>query len=490
MKKIIQIIVLSIVSSAFAFGQNVIISPLSINSDADEFSSGLTLRGNEMYFTSEKPGEQKIYRAVYENNNWKILQTAGDNVNSGDQNGAPTLTPDGQYMVFASYDNDVDGVGRTDLYSARKVDGKWADVQNLGVAINTEYWDSQPSLSSDGRTLYFASDRPASKSGTNIFYSKKMREGWTTAQELPSVNTDDDEMSPFIAADNKTFTMSSNRSGGEGGFDIYVAKVNSSMNTYDFKNAGSGINTGYDEHFYSIAANSDMAFFSSNKPSSTDNYNIYSAVPNPYEADDVVFVHGKVTDGATDLPLGSNISIYDLTNGELVANLNSDDVTGDYSVVLTANRNYSITAEKEGYLFYSENFNIPKEIKNSDVEKDIMLSPIKEGKTRLLIFFDFDKSSLKDESKPELARLVRFLNDNKSVKIELHGHTDSSGETDYNQKLSLDRANSVREFLYDNGIQDGRIGTKGYGESQLLLDEDSARASAMNRRVELVIMSM
>lgn len=114
------------VSFAFAFSQNVIVSPLNINSDSDDFSSGLTLRGNEMYFTTEKPGEQKIYRAVYENGDWKTVQSAGDMVNSGDQNGSPTLTPDGQYMVFASYESDVEGMGRTDLYSARKLDGKWS----------------------------------------------------------------------------------------------------------------------------------------------------------------------------------------------------------------------------------------------------------------------------------------------------------------------------------------------------------------------------
>ncbi|MFN3196377.1 MAG: OmpA family protein [Chlorobiota bacterium] len=489
MKRITKIIALFIMSFAFASSQNVIVSPLNVNSDSDDFSSGLTVRGNEMYFTSEKPGEQKIFRAVYENGDWKIVQTAGDKVNSGEQNGAPTLTPDGQYMVFASYENDVDGEGRTDLYSARKIDGKWSDIQNLGIAINSEYWDSQPSISSDGMTLYFSSDRPASKSGTNIFYSKRTREGWSQAKELESVNSNSDEMSPFIAPDNKTFTMSSNRSGGEGGFDIYVAKVNSSMNTYDFKNAGSAINTEYDEHFYTIAVNTDMAFFSSNKPAGKDGYNIYSAVPNPHLADNVVFVHGKVTDAITSLPLGSNISIYDLENGDLVANLNSDDITGEYSVVLTANRNYSITAEKEGYLFYSENFNIPKEIKTKDIEKDISLSPLKEGKTRLLIFFDFDKSSLKDESKPELTRLVRFLNSHPDVKIELHGHTDSSGDEDYNQKLSQDRANSVRQYLYDNGIQSGRIGTKGFGESMPLVKQDTESANAMNRRVELVIVS-
>ena len=203
-----------------------------------------------------------------------------------------------------------------------------------------------------------------------------------------------------------------------------------------------------------------------------------------------MFVHGVVTDEATEKPLGSNITITDLTTGNVVANLNSDDVTGEYSSVLTSGRNYSITAEKEGYLFYSENFNISDQITNQDIIKDISLSPIAKGKTRLLIFFDFDKSTLQNESKPELARLIKFMNDNPNVKIELHGHTDDSGAEDYNQKLSLDRANTVKEYLSNNGIQNVRVGTKGFGESKPLVVDTSESAKAKNRRVELIIVSI
>ena len=358
------------------------------------------------------------------------------------------------------------------------------------MAVNSKYWDSQPSLTSDGRTLFFVSDRPASKEGTNIFYSERTREGWSLAKELTSVNTDADEMSPFIAADNKTFTYSSNRSGGQGGFDIYFAKINSSKNAFDFKNAGAAINTEYDEHFYVVAANSETAFFSTNKPSEKANFNIYTAVPNPHVAEDVVFVHGKVTDIDDNTPLGSDITITDLTNGQVVANLRSDDITGEYSSVLTAGRNYSITAEKDGYLFYSENFNISSSITSKDITKDISLSKIAEGKTRLLIFFDFDKSTLQNESKPELERLTKFMNDNPNVKIELHGHTDDRGAEDYNNNLSLERAKAVKDYLYNNGVQNGRIGTKGFGESKPLIVDTTEEARAKNRRVELVIVSI
>lgn len=490
MKKITIYIALVLMSFSLVIGQNVIVSPIDVNTESDDFSSGITLRANEMYFTSDKSGEQEIYKAKYNNGKWQTLQKAGSDINGGSETGSATLTPDGQYMIFASYEHDVDGLGRTDLYSARKVNGSWTDVQNLGMAVNSKYWDSQPSITSDGRTVYFASDRPASKGGTNIFYSERTREGWTNAKELSSINSEEDDMTPYIAADNSTFTLSSNRPGGEGGFDIYFTKINSDKNSYNFKNAGSAINSSYDEYYYVVAANSENAFFSSDKPSDKANFNIYSAVPNPHVADDVVFVHGVVTEISDNKPLGSDITITDLTSGNVVANLNSDDITGEYSSVLTAGRNYSITAEKEGYLFYSENFNIPEKITNQDITKNIQLSPIAEGKTRLLIFFDFDKSTLQNESKPELARLIKFMNDNPDVKIELHGHTDDSGTEEYNQKLSLDRANTVKEYLSNNGIQNGRVGTKGFGESQPLIVDTTDAAKAKNRRVELIIVSI
>lgn len=490
MKNLTIIIALVLLTFSFSIAQNIKISPIDINTNGDDFSSGITLRANEMYFTSESSSGQNIYLAKMKNGKWVNEGKIDGDVNTGDQNGTATLTPDGQYMIFASYENDVNGLGRTDLYSARKINGEWSDIQNLGLAVNSKYWDSQPSITSDGKTLYFVSDRPSTNGGTNIFYSVRTREGWSQAKELSSVNTDNDEMSPFIAADNKTFTFSSNKSGGEGGFDIYFARLNADFNAYNFKNAGPAINTKYDEYFYVVAANTDTAFFSTNKPSTKDNFNIYTAVPNPHVSDNVVFVHGIVKDANTKDPLGSDITITDLTTGEVVANLHSDDITGIYNSVLTGGRNYSITAEKDGYLFYSENFNIPAKIMNQDITKDIELSPIVKGKTRLLIFFDFDKTTIQNESKPELTRLVKFMNDNPNVKIELQGHTDDRGTDEYNDKLSLDRANAIKQKLEESGVQSSRVSTKGFGKSQPLIVDTTEEARAKNRRVELVIVSL
>lgn len=484
MKKIILILFFTITYLSLA--QVVQVIELPINTSYDEFSSQTTRISSEMYISSDRDGKQKIYLVKRDGESWSVENSIGREVNSGSENGSVALTPDGQYMIFASYEHNVDGFGRTDLYSARKIEGEWTDIQNLGVAINSEYWDSQPSLSSDGKTLYFVSDRPGGKGGTDIYVSNRTREGWSQAVSVSSLNTDNDEMTPFIAADNSTFTFASNRGGSFGGFDIYFTRLrNGSFSTPS--NAGNIINSPQDEYFYVVNPNTDIAYFTSSREGGKGALDIYSAVPNPHPSDDVVFVTGIVKDATDESPLGSEIIITDLASGEETAYLASDDETGEYYVVLQRGKQYSITSESPGYVFYSEKFEIPDKIETKIINKDILLNPIGSGKTRLLIFFDFDKSTLQNQSKPELERVIKFLNRNPELKIELHGHTDDQGATDYNDKLSKDRSNTVKEYLVRGGIENSRINTIGFGESQPLINEKTDSARAKNRRVEMVI---
>lgn len=483
MKKILLLIFLA--SCVNLFTQQIVVEPLQINSSLDDFSSPITKHSNEMYMTSERDGTQKIYKVERSGSNWRIVDEVSRDVNSGSHNGAVALTPDGQYMIFSAYEHNVPGSGRTDLYSARRIEGEWTDVQNLGVAINSEYWDSNPSLSSDGMTLYFASDRPG-KGGTDLYYSQRTREGWTKAMPINSLNTASDELSPFIGADNNTFTFASNRSGGEGGYDIYFSKK-SGDNFSSPRNAGNVINTSADEYFYVINPNTDFAYFSSSRQGGKGALDIYSAVPNPHPSDEVVFVSGIVRDAMTRAPLGSEIIITDLETGDETAYLRSDDETGEYFAVLQPGKEYSVTSERAGYVFYSERFKIPANISENDLKKDIFLNPIGSGKTRLLVFFDFDKASLKNESKPELQRVIDFLRKNPELKIELHGHTDDQGTNEYNDKLSTDRAKSVKKYLVDGGVQENRIVTKGFGKRDPLINSTTEVARAQNRRVEMVI---
>lgn len=479
------LILVFLLSCPDIFAQMVEIRGFEHNSAYDDFAPALTRNGRMMYFTSErKKGRQKVYSVERSSSGWTTPDDIGSDINNGVQNGAVTLTPDGNYMIFAAYRHGVTGEGRTDLFSARRIDGQWTDVQNLGPAVNSDAWDSQPCISSDGTTLYFVSDRPGGNGGTDIYYSTKTREGWTKAQNAgTAINSSADEMSPIIAWDMRNFSFASNKSGGQGGFDIYIAKVNNNVFS-DVKNAGSPINSSADEYFFVTLSNSDVAYFSSNRAGGSGELDIYTAIPNPYKSGSVVMVRGVVRDEKTNKPLGAKIIVTDLKTGQKAAELQSDDQTGDYFVVLQPGRTYSITAESEGYLFYSERYEIANDDKGREVTNDIYLSPTN---TRLLIFFDFDKFELKGESIPEIERLIEYLRDYPKVKMLIEGHTDDVGTDQYNDKLSLDRANSVKDYLVSAGLDKNRIKTEGIGKRRPIVKETTDAARAKNRRVEVKI---
>jgi outer membrane protein OmpA-like peptidoglycan-associated protein/Tol biopolymer transport system component len=486
MKKMIFIF---LIFSLNLSAQNISVTPVEYNSSDDDIAPTVTRNNKTVYFTSDRSsGRQKVFM-LQRNTTGELefIGDAGSDINDADQSGSVTLTPDGQYMIFSALEHSVDGEGRTDLYSARKTDGKWTDIQNLGMAINSPEWDSQPSLSSDGKTLYFSSDRPGGFGGTDIYYSKKNREGWTKAKNVGSViNGSGDDLTPLVAADNMTFSFASNRSGGFGGFDIYFTRI--ANGNFDVpKNAGKPINSDADEYYYYVLSNSNIAYFASSRFGGKGNLDIYTAVPNPHSSAAIVNVYGTVTDKVTGDGLGADIKITDLKTKEVIADLKSDDIDGTYFVVLQPGKTYSITADKKGYLFYSEKFTIPENEKGSDKQKNIKLSPIIGGGTRLLIFFDFDKSTFQDESYPDLERLVEFLNENPDVKIRVEGHTDDVGVEAYNQKLSEDRAGAVKNYLIKQGIDSKRIKVFGFGETKPLILEQTEEARAQNRRVEFYI---
>lgn len=471
-----------------AYTQKIEITPLEINSSKDDFNSAITQNSRVIYFTSERKSKQQyIFLSERTASGWSTPIMLNDEINSGNEIGAITLTPDGQFMIFSAFNHPKTGQGRTDLYSARKIDGDWTAVRNLGPMINSDYWDSQPSITSDGNTLYFASDRPGGYGGTDIYVSRRTKDGWSRPENLgPIVNSAFDEMSPVIGVDNKSLTFSSNRLNGFGGFDIYFTKL--SGNTFSNpRNAGEPINSSTDEYYYYSLPNSKYAYFSSERSGGEGGLDIYVAFPNPFESESVVLVSGTVTDALSKIPLGAAITITDLGSRTKIAEMNSDDKTGSYYIVLQPGKVYSITASKKGYVFYSDRIQISPGDKGHEETKDIQLYPLSQGNTRLLVFFDFDKAILKDESIPELERVIEFLRDNPNVRIQLEGHTDDVGTDDYNDKLSLNRANAVKDYLISAGIDAFRVKTAGFGKRRPLRRDTSEEARALNRRVEMKI---
>lgn len=468
------------------FAQKVEVSPLSVNSSSDDFGATFANNGRLIFFTSEREADGSARQKIFTSSGWGSPQELPSAINAGRNNGSVALTPDGQYMIFAAF-NRADNLGRTDLYSAERVRGEWTNITNLGPNVNSADWDSQPTLSSDGTVLYFASDRAGGQGGTDIYVSRREGTGWGKATNIGQViNSTFNEMTPTIAPDNSTFYFSSNRPSSFGGFDIYSSRfLKGSFSRPEIFEEP--INSSADEYFYTALPNSTTAYFSSNRSGGSGALDLYTAVPNPVPPAPVRIVTGIVRDANTSGALGSTIYVTDLRTGKRVAELHSDDMTGEYFVTLTSGRKYSITSSKSGYLFYSEQFEVPEAGAGNEVKYDISLSPISQGRTRLLVFFDFDKSDLKEESQSELERIAEFLQANPAVKVEIGGHTDDQGAADYNDKLSADRANAVKTYLVKNGIPASRITTKGYGKRQPLVESKDEAARAQNRRVEMVI---
>lgn len=465
--------------------QQIQINPLPSNTPGDDFAPAITNHGRVLYFTSEEGGiGQRLYTSVRSSDGWQdAIRLRGD-ANDATHSGTATLTPDGRTMYFAAYEHDVRSNGRTDIYVATVYKGRATEVENVGRSINTPAYESQPSVSADGRTLYFVSDRTGGSGGTDIYVSTWNGSTWTPAKQLEGINTASDEMSPIVSADGKTLYFASNRNGGAGGFDLYVATI-SNNTVQKITSMGSVINTAADELFYTAIPNSDQAFFT--RSAQDGRYDNYSVVPNPFPGDPVTLVEGTVRDGNTGGPVSATITITDLSTGSKVANLRSDPESGDYFVTLPRGRVYAVTASAPGYVFHSDRYEVGPTSAGQTLQQNIVLAPLDGGVDRLLVFFDYDKTDLRSESFSELERVVELLRGNTGIKVRFEGHTDDQGSDDYNIDLSKRRAQAVASYIISAGIDASRVDAVGWGERNPVVPNSSDENRARNRRVEMRI---
>ncbi len=452
-----------------------------VNSTDDDFAPMVLGNGRVLYFTSNRTGDQDIYSTAASRTGWGPVIPAREGINSSEPDGSTTITPDGHFMVFVGCDRD-DGFGDCDLYAARYSAGAWRDIRNLGRVINSEHWESQPSISADGTRLFFASDRPGGYGGTDIWVSQRTLGGtWSVPVNLGStVNTAGDELAPYIAPDGVTLYFASDQHPGIGGLDIYVTRFRNGKWTSP-ENMGMPINTVNDESFFTVQLGTDNAYFASTRDGGQGNYDLFVAVPNPLPPDAVTTIVGVVKDAKTGQAVGAKLTVTDLSNQEKVAEFYSDDIDGNYVVVLSTGRSYAVTAEAPGYLFYSDRFDVSRNSRNRVLRRDILMD---REMVRLLVFFDFDKAVLKPESRADLNQAVKWLKNNPGIQVEVAGHTDNVGSPDYNKKLSQQRANAVRQYLVDHGIAPSRIIARGYGMDEPIATNETEEGRAKNRRVE------
>jgi outer membrane protein OmpA-like peptidoglycan-associated protein len=464
-----------------------------INTAADEYLPVATADEGTLIFTRKIENNEDFYKSIKLNNQWQNAQYLSNIINTPIYNeGAQSISQDGKYLFFTGC-NRPDGLGRCDIYIAQKKGDDWAKPFSLSSPINTSGWEAQPSISADGRTLYFVSNRKGGYGGYDIWKSNLTDKGWSNPENMgPEINTAYDEQSPFIHPDDSTFYFCSNGWPGMGNKDLFVSRLSKDGKWQKPENLGYPINSSGDENGLTLTANGSYAFFSSDNLKGYGGYDIYTfELPAKLRPNIVTYVKGTVADKKTKAPLEAAIEIIDLQKNVPVYQDYSSEDAGEFLATLGAGKNYGLNISRAGYLFYSDNFSLIGLKDKKAFNLSVLLSPIEVGNKVILknIFFDTNKFELKAESKAELQKLVEFLQLNKTVRIEISGYTDDVGNQQANVVLSEKRANSVYQYLSANGIVATRLVYKGYGEAQPIAPNTSDDNRALNRRTEFMIIA-
>lgn len=479
-----------------------------INSDYDDYAPVITADGETIYFTSRraftekeikknKTSSERIYYAEYDekSDKWNEAHTLPESVNIPGRNTSNVaISNDGQRLLV--YKDDKYGNGN--IFETYAKGNDWSEPVSISDEVNSEDHESSASISPDGKTIYFVSERKGGVGKRDIWKATKNNDGtWGKAENLGKViNTKEDEEAVYIHPDGKTLYFSSKGHKGLGGYDVYKSTYVNGAWTKPI-NLGAPINSDADDLFFVLAANGKKGYYATAKGGDVKNIYEIRFIPIDKEKEDkgpdLTVFKGVIKECDGNTPIYADIEVVDNETEEIVGTYNSNESTGKYLISLPSGRNYGVNVNAKGYLFSSHSFDLSNDsvVGYNEVKKDLCLNKIKVGTKVVLnnIFFDYAKASLRKESKNELMRLKRILDDSPNLKIEIGGHTDNRGAEDYNLRLSKHRARSVVDYLVEQGIDKSRLTYKGYGKSQPVAPNETEEGRQENRRVEFKIIS-
>ncbi len=470
-----------------------------VNTVYQEYAPVISADGAIMMFTSRRSitdSDRRLHeKFLYTNfdastKTWQKAEILPDAINFTSSNTSIiALSNDAQKMLV--YKDDDSGTG--DIYESKLEGDEWTNPIKLPYPINTKYHESSATYSPDEKTIYFISERPGGEGKRDIWFCTKSIDGvWGKAENMSeNINTSNDEEGVFLHPDGKTLYFSSNRKGGYGGYDIYKT-VFGKQGWSVPENMNAPINTTEDDVFFVMEANNKSAYYSSDQKGSLGEKDIFKIVfdyKNVPKAQ-LTLIKGIITDEKTNKPIEAIFEVFDNAQQKIVANYTSNSVTGKYLISLPEGKNYGLHIHAKDYLFQSKNINSMDSIKYSEINEDIQLKKIEVGKSVVLnnMFYDYNKSNLKEESGNELKNLIQLLDENLTIKLEISGHTDNKGNAAYNQKLSEDRAKAVVSYLIANGIPIEQVVYKGYGFSQPIASNEKEEGRQQNRRTEFKIL--
>lgn len=474
-----------------------------VNTVYNDYFPSLSADGNTLVYTIELPQTAqnphlpKTQEDIYisrrtDEGPWQQARSIGATINTHNNEGAPFLSADGKILLFTSC-TCPDGLIRCcDIYYSYYKDGEFTYAHALPAPVNTGAWESQPSFSADNKTLFFVSNRQGGFGGKDIWYSVLTGDGrWSEPINCgENINTPDDEMSPFIHADNKTLYFSSNGHPGMGGHDLFVSHLQEDGTWGKPINLGYPINTKDNETRLAVSVFGNTAIISSDRHENTklDLYEI--TLPKPVQPNRTLLVCGVVKDNKSNDPLKSEFEIVSLADGKTVQKATTAAEPMNIMLYLPEGNDYALNVRADGYLMNSMNFslkNIPDSVTKKYIEIGLDKPTVGNTVTLENVFFDTDKYDLKPESFYELNKLVDFLKKNPTLRIELGGHTDNAGKEPHNLELSQNRAMAIVNYLVSKDIDASRLTAKGYGSSKPCVPNDSKENMAKNRRTEFKI---
>lgn len=484
-----------------------------VSSDDDEYLATISPDNDYLLFTRRKlEAVRDIHRGTTKNEFKEIFtitqrQKDGqfdygnpmpDPFNKSKNEGSPTITVDNRYLVFTKCMDVIVSNNLTyyncDLYYSEFIDGEWTPIASLGRNINREdTWESQASISPDGQTLFFVSDRPGGNGGYDIYFSTRDVNGnWRLAENAGKIiNTDQNEKTPFLHSDSKTLYFSSTGHRGLGGYDIFMSRVSNEGRWKKPVNIGYPINSENDDVGLFVNTFGDKAYIASNRFSKNWDictFDLYEEV----QPDKVLLVKGQVDfdkENAADIEMQ-----LENVDNKKIQNINIDKSTGKYAFIITdIDNDYVLSARQEGSV-YDLKYIAPKAVmsegKQELTEMNVKLEAIEEGKSYKIndIYFATNSSELTQMSRDVIEILIDFMNDNPSIVIQIQGHTDNIGQRKDNLVLSDNRAKEVYNYLIERHIDSSRLTYKGYADTQPVASNDTEEGRALNRRTVFVIL--
>lgn len=457
----------------------------------------LTADGEQILFTRREgigtTSKEDIYTAYLDSaGQWSRPESISQTINSSYNEGTCSVTADGNVLIYTSCDA-PDSYGGCDLFISRKKNGIWQLPKNMGNKVNSTSWDSQPSLSADGRILFFSSNRKGGIGGNDIWYSiLQVDQSWSEAKNLgPVINTNKDEISPFMFFNNELLFFASNGHLGFGGMDIFMSRV-ADGEFQKPENLGLPINDQLDQVGLFITAQKDYAYYTELVTNlDVPDRSLLFRFRFPEEislGDNLLVTQGKVLNSKTGEPLEAKLSLISLANDSTLYEFDSDGRTGEFLMLYPETSVSGLYVEKQGFL--PKIYNVLRDSIRNVKDLRIEMVPINVGEKFVFenIFFDFDSSELKIESLSSLKKLSKFLRENPQVTILVSGHTDHVGSPSYNFQLSLLRAKSVQAFLINEGFDIGRVDVIGRGDQDPLVPNTTTQNQALNRRITVTVL--